>query len=939
MNDTTDRHRPASILPLVLVLALTLAAPLAAGTTPPETMHYQGVLRGADGAPLDGSYDMVFRYYDDLGSELLVEEHLAAGSGAVVVTSGLFGVALGSGVRSDGSGNGYWTQISQMFRDNASVEMEIEVEGETLSPRIPIHAAPFAHNTKYFGGSPETDFLKSTSEPQVKAGDLEVEGNLIAGGNLVSFGSGDTMSSDPFGGLTFDHNGFGTMTLGAGGLFLSGSLHLSGDTGQSVYWNSLNGFNFTDRARVQRRLTVRDPVNDINDSSPEIYFESLDSTHVLSWQGFFGQFRLTDDLYVFGDLFGDALHVGGGTLDHGTGQFTLDDDLTVDGALQVGNGPASAPAYNRFGSGGGPDSGDITTADDLFVLRDLELDETLYLNGDLRMSDVYQPFQHIYFHNGSTQTGDYLRFAQAADEFEFSNVIQGPVSNNFWIKADSNLRFMFDDDNSTTGNVAEWFHDGAFDNVHKVAEIQEGGGMRIRGTLSQNVAFDVAESFWASEPLEPGELVAADPDRPGAVRRAARGIDRAVLGVVSGHPGVLLGSAPFDPAALRESWGEEIHDLFQRDRTSWEAIARQRHPELNLEASTVIDPATPGESELSDRDPERRRLENREALEARALEVFHDTNFVAVALAGRVPVRVDATYGAIAVGDPLSPSPTPGVAMRADGASPAIAIALEPLDDGQGMVLGFIARFETVAGKIETLAREVDRRTPDPLTGVQTMNGDLRIVLDRSASDDARFMIVNDGGMDGELGDELLRVDEAGNLSLRGSLRPHSMDVAEYFPVLGPVSAGDVLAIDPGQPGVYRRTSSVADSAVVGVVAANPGVLLGGSAQRIAAVDVELAADLDRARAAGDRDEEDRIWSELERRFLETHAPVALTGTVDLNVDAGYGAVRPGDLLVSSPTPGHAMRTDDPRPGTIVGKALTGLAAGTGTVRVLVMLR
>ena len=57
------------------------------------------------------------------------------------------------------------------------------------------------------------------------------------------------------------------------------------------------------------------------------------------------------------------------------------------------------------------------------------------------------------------------------------------------------------------------------------------------------------------------------------------------------------------------------------------------------------------------------------------------------------------------------------------------------------------------------------------------------------------------------------------------------------------------------------------------------------------------------------------------------------------NVDAAYGAVWPGDLLVTSPTPGHAMRADTPLPGTTLGKALESLEEGVGTIKVLVMLR
>ena len=67
--------------------------------------------------------------------------------------------------------------------------------------------------------------------------------------------------------------------------------------------------------------------------------------------------------------------------------------------------------------------------------------------------------------------------------------------------------------------------------------------------------------------------------------------------------------------------------------------------------------------------------------------------------------------------------------------------------------------------------------------------------------------------------------------------------------------------------------------------------------------------------------------------------PLALTGLVKVKVDAQYGAIRPGDLLVSSPTAGHAMRAEDAPAGTVIGKALEPLDAGTGRVLMLVMPR
>ena len=34
------------------------------GAAPPSLLHYQGVLRDASGAPREGSFDMLFRFYN-----------------------------------------------------------------------------------------------------------------------------------------------------------------------------------------------------------------------------------------------------------------------------------------------------------------------------------------------------------------------------------------------------------------------------------------------------------------------------------------------------------------------------------------------------------------------------------------------------------------------------------------------------------------------------------------------------------------------------------------------------------------------------------------------------------------------------------------------------------------------------------------------------------
>jgi len=67
----------------------------------------------------------------------------------------------------------------------------------------------------------------------------------------------------------------------------------------------------------------------------------------------------------------------------------------------------------------------------------------------------------------------------------------------------------------------------------------------------------------------------------------------------------------------------------------------------------------------------------------------------------------------------------------------------------------------------------------------------------------------------------------------------------------------------------------------------------------------------------------------------------AMIGIVPCKVSAENGAIRRGDLLVTSSLPGHAMKgTDLARtPGAVVGKALEPLARGTGKILVAVTLQ
>jgi len=169
-------------------------------------------------------------------------------------------------------------------------------------------------------------------------------------------------------------------------------------------------------------------------------------------------------------------------------------------------------------------------------------------------------------------------------------------------------------------------------------------------------------------------------------------------------------------------------------------------------------------------------------------------------------------------------------------------------------------------------------------------------------------------------------VDAEGNV-YAPSFRSSASDLSSMVDVSEAVQPGDVLVIDRRNAEMMRRGFEASDTGVIGVVAAAPGVVLGTRPP-----DAEISNP--RGIERHDFSSSDNLTTAPSHR-----AAVALAGVVSCRVDAAYGAIWPGDLLVTSPTPGHAMRTDAPLPGTMLGKALGPLEEGTGLIKVLVMLR
>ena len=151
----------------------------------------------------------------------------------------------------------------------------------------------------------------------------------------------------------------------------------------------------------------------------------------------------------------------------------------------------------------------------------------------------------------------------------------------------------------------------------------------------------------------------------------------------------------------------------------------------------------------------------------------------------------------------------------------------------------------------------------------------------------------------------IFRVDDTGDVYADGAyygtaFSTGSADVAEWVSVSESVEAGDVLDLDVNMPGAYRLSQTVCSSLVAGIVSTEPGVTLGGDGAK-------------------------------------GQALLALIGIVPVKVTNEGGPIQPGDLLVTSSTPGYAMRWAGPEPClcSLVGKALEPMTDEAGVILVL----
>jgi hypothetical protein len=247
--------------------------------------------------------------------------------------------------------------------------------------------------------------------------------------------------------------------------------------------------------------------------------------------------------------------------------------------------------------------------------------------------------------------------------------------------------------------------------------------------------------------------------------------------------------------------------------------------------------------------------------------------------------------------------------------------------EGEGTfngVYGWSASGNGVAGSSNTgigvKATSSGTGTDGPALYAQNTNAAGVAIVSTVSSTDANTVVINRGsgdlikGFSGSMGENMVfRVTNTGRTEVSVLTITGGSDLSEQFDIkAGDLSLepGMVVCIDPDDPGELVVASRAYDRTVAGVISGAGGVATGMTLGHRGTV-------------------------------ADGAHPVALTGRVYVWVDASHGPVVPGDLLTTSPTPGHAMKVQDhgQAPGAVLGKAMSRLDSGRGLVLVLVSLQ
>ncbi|MDA0208052.1 MAG: hypothetical protein O3B64_01420 [bacterium] len=849
----------------------------------PNVVNYQGRILNSSGVPVaDASVDMIFELYDASSGGSCVWSNSSASCAtataiSVTLTDGLFAENLGE------TGDGYAAIGDSIFGDNADLYLQVTVEGEALTPRKRMAAAPYALNADTLDGISSEDFdfdqifsatdkilnvtgsdlvfslddgsdfvidLQSTGDFNVKEGgalffavneDTTIDYSPDTAGAAFTINS---LSSGPS--LLIDQEQNTGVSVGA---TTGGALHINNTDNQhyglTVYSNAsttaapLTNFYLDNASATQSVLNVRsdataaDPAIfvDVNGDSSGLYIDSLSTTAAV-------QFLQNTAARAAGDLF-DINDTGTYTSTTGLSGsgFDIDQNLTVnDGATTL---TVSGHMI------------DVST-------NGIETSGTINWTGSLGYFDQ----------NFTDATGDII-FIQNAG-----------TGNALEIDQDGDATALNVASAGTTGFIAEFFSDGGADTNE---------GISIQACLDTNptTGCNLLEFRDGN-----GTVIGAiEGDGAGGVTAASGGSDYAEL-----FPGTYTDFSEGDILGLGNDGNIKLAE------TAEEMIGA-----LSIAPNT-----------LGNWRPDWK----------------EDGGWVPVALLGQVPAHVTAAEGSITAGDYLTLSAEAGRLQKLTGPGEAIGRALEAHASGDGTILiyidpgfhaGTMIASDSGEGKFAGNFTFVPMGEASPsdsnfdsyalsLRGAAWDGTSVHRGFDISTSitDSANYEL----SVSSTSFDDAFALSESGDVYLGGRLYPSdtgtrqnekyifydgsegvggdfmrtnasgwgsgSYDFAEMFPAEDTLAAGDVVVFG-SRPESVRKSTGADREVIAGIVSTQPGFL------------------------AGDN--------------IAGHMPIALAGRVPVKVSEENGPIAIGDPLAASKIhPGYAAKAIEG--GMIAGYAL-----------------
>jgi hypothetical protein len=201
-------------------------------------------------------------------------------------------------------------------------------------------------------------------------------------------------------------------------------------------------------------------------------------------------------------------------------------------------------------------------------------------------------------------------------------------------------------------------------------------------------------------------------------------------------------------------------------------------------------------------------------------------------------------------------------------------------------------------------------------SNTNTANGSAAVQISTNGTNSTALK-VNHTGSNGNIavfqsaGANVARIDKTGKGFFNGGTQTSGADVAEAFAVTGNRSEyepGDVLVIASGHKRTVEKCHEAYAVNVIGVHATKPGVLL------------------------TERDGEAN---------MDDLVPMGVVGVLPTKVCNAGGAIKAGDMLVSSNRRGYAMKADPKKlkVGMAIGKALEDFSGKKGMIEVFVNVK